>query len=97
MSPYLVAGTCYHCDAPSVGRWINAELCGAHSPEVPEPDPTRNLAALRKAAGQEGRVAQLSPFAVKGGSDITKERPGGYVSRQRAARIAAGTTERQRR
>jgi hypothetical protein len=93
---YLQPETCYRagCSELPARRYINEWLCPTHEPERVEPDLSRTLDAL-VAAG--GRQDHLGPFAVKGGSDIVKSRPGGYVSRQRAERIAAGTTERQHR
>jgi hypothetical protein len=88
---YLRAGTCYTegCQRLEARRFVNAWRCPEHAPHQPTPDPARTAAALRKAGG---RVDRLGPYAIKGGSDILKERPGGYVSRQRAQRIAAGTS-----
>jgi hypothetical protein len=89
---YLVRGTCYApgCDGRAGGRYVNGWLCAEHRPDAPEPDPGRTLAALRTFV-DGGRQAR------KGGSDIVKERPGGYVSRQRAERIGQGTAPRQER
>lgn len=86
------------CDQRTDGRrYLNGRYCTEHAPKQPDVDPARTAAGLRKAAGLRSRAGQLSPYAVKGGSDIVKERPGGYVSRQRAERIAQGTAERQHR
>jgi hypothetical protein len=91
---YLVPGSCYIVDCPSTKarRYVNEWLCEDHAPEVPVPDPDRTLSAIRI---RTGRTSILSPFAVKGGTDLAKEKTGGYVSRERAARIAAGTAPRQ--
>ena len=93
---YLQPGTCYRAGCPELParRYVNEWLCRSHEPERVEPDPERTRDALIAAAG---RLDLLGPFAVKGGTDIVKSRPGGYVSRQRAERIAAGTAERQHR
>lgn len=97
--PYLKQGSCYaaDCDAPAARRQLNGWFCEHHGTVSPTPDPDRTLTALRAAAGIQAETSMLSPWARKGGSDILKERPGGYVSRQRAERIGNGTAKRQTR
>ena len=86
------------CDQRTDGRrYLNGRYCTEHAPKSPTPDPERTADGLRRLAGIQRRSYRLSPYAVKGGSDIVKERPGGYVSRQRAERIGNGTAERQHR
>ena len=94
--PYLIAGTCYVCtETRRCRRYVNGWRCSRHAPDVPVPDPERTLAAIR---GERLSLAEmLNPLAIEGASDVLKKRPGGYVSRQRAAKIAAGTQERQHR
>lgn len=41
------------------------------------------------------RIMPTPPWA-KGGTDINKDRPGGYMSRQRAAKISANYEARAR-
>ena len=96
---YLQTGTCYAegCRNHAARRHTNAWLCPDHAPNPPTPDPARTFTGLMKAAGLTARSSQLSPWALKGGSKILKDRPGGYVSKQRAQRIADGTAERQHR
>jgi len=89
---YLEAGTCYAVGCPdwAEGRYLRGWFCAAHRPDVPVPDPARTLAGMRS-------FVDGARQARKGGSDILKDRPGGYVSRQRAERIGQGTAPRQER
>lgn len=76
------------CGRTDTRRYLNADACPDHTPARiagnREPatmvDPARTDAAMR--------IMHTSPWA-KGGTDLDKEKPGGYVSKQRAARIAA--------
>lgn len=81
------------CPSTDTKRYLNAFACSEHTPakmaghpEPPISDPTRTEKAMRKLA---------TPKWAKGGTDLNKERPGGYVSRQRAEKIASGQTPRQ--
>ena len=76
MNYYDPAGACYVCGDPNARRYVNGRFCPAHHVTPPEPDPTRTMVALMAAAGRTGPVS----FG-RSGSDILKERTGGYVSR----------------
>lgn len=72
------------CRETQLRRYLNGWFCASHTPAA--------MAGHAEPHGQDaswiGRSRQTLPGA-RGGSDINKERPGGYVSRQKAARIAA--------
>jgi hypothetical protein len=79
-----VAVNCNICGASDAIRYLNWAACPEHTPakfagrnEPPPQDASWILTSRQTLAG------------AKGGSDIDKERPGGYVSRQRAQKIAA--------
>lgn len=86
----MTAGTCIAlaCESTVTRRYITGPQCDQHAPWAvaghPDPatqiDPTRTDRAMR--------VQSASPW-VKGGTDIQKERPGGYVSTYRAKKLAA--------
>lgn len=66
-------------------RYLNGYACPDHTPAKlygrAEPG--------RTADGSWIAQSQLTGLWAKGGTDINKERPGGYMSRQRAVNIAA--------
>lgn len=66
-------------------RYLQGERCPQHTPaaEAGRPEPPVSLSGEWVT-----RSRQTLPSA-KGGSDLNKERPGGYMSRQRAEKIAA--------
>lgn len=89
------------CWSPPCGRtdtrlYLVGHACPEHTPAAlagrPEPDTQIDPARTDKAM----RIMP-TPHWSKGGTDLNKERPGGYVSRQRAQKIADGTTPRQAR
>lgn len=83
----MSAGECWAktCDSTETRRYLIGPACALHTPAAlasrPEPehqvDYSRSAAAIRRAP---------TPAWTKGGTDLNKERPGGYMSRQRAAR-----------
>jgi hypothetical protein len=74
------------CDRGDTGRYLNGTYCPAHTPAATagHPEPGRT-------AGDGGWINRTwhTPTYAKGATDINKERPGGYMSRQRAVKIAA--------
>lgn len=86
----MTAGSCWALDCLSTDtrRYLNGPACDQHAPWAhagrPAPwtqvDPARTDAAMR--------ISSASTW-VMGGTDIDKTRPGGYVSRQRAIKLAA--------
>ena len=72
------------CRATDTREYIPGPRCPAHTPAAlagrPEPPQTD--------ASWIAKSRQTLPSA-QGGTDINKERPGGYTSRQKAQRIAA--------
>lgn len=86
----MTAGTCIalECGSTETRRYTTGPACSAHSPWgiAGRPDPTSLIDPER--TDRALRVA-VTPLWAKGGTDIDKEKPGGYVSRQRATKIAA--------
>lgn len=86
----MTAGACCAnpCPRADTKRYLNSIACPEHAPwaiagrldPATQIDPARTEKALR---------IRPTPIWAKGGTDINKERPGGYVSRQRAQKIAA--------
>jgi hypothetical protein len=75
--------TCDICGVDGARRYLNWAACPDHTPakfggrdEPPTQDASWVLASRQTLIG------------AKGGTDINKERPGGYMSRQRAKKIA---------
>lgn len=76
------------CQSTITRRYLNGPACDPHSPWAlaghkdprTQIDPSRTDAAMR--------ITSASPWAM-GGTDLDKTRNGGYVSKQRAIRIAA--------
>lgn len=86
----MTAGPCYtpRCESTDTRRYLTGPHCDPHSPWgiAGRPDPRTQIDPTRRE--DVLRVAPTPEFA-KGGTDINKERPGGYVSRQRAVKLAA--------
>lgn len=79
--------TCWHvqCDSTDTAPYLGGPACPQHTPAAMygRPEPT---------GGDRGNWIASSPLTgiwVKGATDINKERPGGYMSKQRAQKIAA--------
>jgi hypothetical protein len=76
------------CQSTNTRAYITGPACDQHAPWAhaarvdprTQIDPAHTEKALRK---------QATPLWAKGATDIAKERPGGYMSKQRAERIAA--------
>lgn len=82
----MTAGPCWAVQCPRIGtrRYLNGPACPDHTPA--------KLAGRNEPPHGDGSWIARShptPTWAKGGTDINKERPGGYVSRQRAIKIAA--------
>lgn len=85
----MTAGTCIAagCSSAVTHRYTTGPACDDHAPWAlagrPAPwtliDPARTDRAMR---------IMPTPIWAKGGTDIAKERPGGYKSKQRAQREA---------
>lgn len=83
------AGVCWFvaCDSTQTRLYLSGPACLDHTPwaihghrnPADQVDPTRTEKALRTAP---------TPLFAKGGTDIDKDKPGGYVSAQRAQRQA---------
>lgn len=83
------AGECWivSCTRTDTRRYIIGPACDEHAPWAfaghknprTQRDPARTEKALRVAP---------TPLFQKGGTDLDKEKPGGYMSRQRAMKIA---------
>lgn len=76
------------CSSTDTRRYLNGPACDQHSPWAlaghkdprTQIDPERTNTAMR--------ISSASVWSP-GGTDIDKLKPGGYVSRQRAQKIAA--------
>ena len=64
-------------------QYLNGHVCPSHTPaaNAGRPEPVEHDASWIAASFQ-------TPVGAVGGSDVNKTRSGGYVSRQRAQRIA---------
>lgn len=73
------------CLSTDTARYLIGYACPVHTPAAIDgrPEPTGGDQGAWIAGSQ-----QTSVWA-KGGTDLNKEKSGGYVSRQRAAKIAA--------
>lgn len=82
-----MTGVCWSlvCDSTDTRRYLNGPACPEHTPArfAGHPEPGRT------ADGSWIAGSRRTSTWAKGGTDINKERPGGYVSRQRAVKIAA--------
>lgn len=82
----MSAGECWAkaCVSTETRRYLVGPACALHTPAAlagrPEPGATADGSWIAKS--------QPTSHYAKGGTDINKERPGGYMSRQRAQRIA---------
>lgn len=76
------------CESTTTRRYLNGPACDQHSPWAlaGRPDPRTQVDPARTDAAM--RVTSATPWAM-GGTDLGKTRPGGYISRQRAQKIAA--------
>lgn len=75
------------CTSTDTHPYISGPACDLHAPWAMNrrPDPTSQV---NPAATERVLRAVDTPVWAKGATDIQKERPGGYKSRQRAQREA---------
>lgn len=83
----MTAGPCWAltCDRTDTKRYLNGPACPDHTPATFANRPESGLTADASWVA----TSRQTPIWAKGGTDLDKERPGGYVSRQRAVKIAA--------
>lgn len=83
-------GECWfiECDRSDTRLYIIGPACDQHAPWAitGRKDPRTQIDQTRTEPAM--RIAP-TPLYAKGGTDIDKLKPGGYVSRQRAVKIAA--------
>lgn len=86
----MTVGTCAvpGCSSTETRRYTTGPACASHSPwgHAGRPDPTTLIDPARTDAAL--RITSASPW-VMGGTDVDKLKPGGYVSKYRAEKIAA--------
>lgn len=75
------------CTSTDTHPYISGDSCDEHAPWalLGHPNPTTHIDPARTDRAMR---IMPTPLWAKGGTDIAKERPGGYKSKQRAQREA---------
>lgn len=76
------------CASTTTRRYLNSDACDQHSPWAiaGRPDPRTQIDPDLTDSAR--RISSASPW-TEGATDLDKRKPGGYMSRQRAKKIAA--------